>query len=197
MDGGENEVGTTADAVPDPSADSVLFPYDPTYRFGLTPLLRLPMIMFAVSTYTVPMGLYKGGRVAGLRYLAENTHRLPQTQQGWYFYHKTKNYVVMRDAIIESARYTARVGAFTGLLFGTEAALDAARGRIDFANTTVAAAVVGLIHSWAGKLSRAQSRSSVRMGARAGLAFGLCQDGVRYLNGYDVWYVDEVRHMLE
>jgi len=36
------------------------------------------------------IGLVRGSRAAGLRFLAENAHRPPTTVQGWYFYNKTK-----------------------------------------------------------------------------------------------------------
>ena len=133
-------------------SEHYLIPYDSNHRFGLNPILRLPIIFFVLSAYTVPMGLYRGGKIAGLRYLAENTHRLPRTQQGWYFYHKTKNYVVMKEAIIESCRYSLNTFKFALCFFGIEAGLDAARGTIDFLNTTASSCLVGLLYSFSSML---------------------------------------------
>ncbi|KAJ6599301.1 hypothetical protein DFH09DRAFT_902159 [Mycena vulgaris] len=61
-------------------------------------------ITVAPRLYTVPLGavllgamigVNRGARLASLRFLAENAHRTPTTQKGWYYYHKTKNYRVI------------------------------------------------------------------------------------------------------
>lgn len=56
------------------------------------------------------LGMFRGGRREGLRYLAENAHRAPTTLQGWYFYNKTKNYRVMLGAIKGAGADGIRLG---------------------------------------------------------------------------------------
>jgi hypothetical protein len=50
------------------------------------------------------VGMIRGGRTAGLRFLAENAHNPPKTLKGWYFYNKTKNYRMMWAGLREGAK---------------------------------------------------------------------------------------------
>ncbi|KAJ7047595.1 hypothetical protein C8F04DRAFT_937026 [Mycena alexandri] len=79
--------------------------------------------------YTVPLGavllgtvvgVNRGARLASLRFLAENAHRTPTTQKGWYYYHKTKNYRVILGALRGAARDGAYLGATTLAWVGIE-----------------------------------------------------------------------------
>jgi len=72
--------------------------------------------------YTVPLGavllgavigVNRGGRLASLRFLAENAHRTPKTQKGWYYYHKTRNYRVVLGALRGAVRDGGYLGAAT------------------------------------------------------------------------------------
>lgn len=60
--------------------------------------LNLPPRFFIVPTTAFAIGaligLRRDARLASLRFLAENAHRAPTTKEGWYYYHKTKNYKV-------------------------------------------------------------------------------------------------------
>ncbi|EJU06198.1 hypothetical protein DACRYDRAFT_92302 [Dacryopinax primogenitus] len=67
----------------------------------------IPGLLFALGAMT---GCIRGGRMAGLRFAAENTHRAPTTMEGWYFYQKTKNYRVILGSI--------KGGAWRGLQLG-------------------------------------------------------------------------------
>lgn len=53
------------------------------------------------------VGAYSGGRLRRLQFLAENSHRLPRTKAGWYFYLRERNYQVLKRA--------GQVGARNGL----------------------------------------------------------------------------------
>lgn len=66
-----------------------------------TRFLHVPTTAFVVGS---AIGMMRGGRVASLRFLAENAHRPPTTVQGWYFYKKTKNYKVMLGALKGAGR---------------------------------------------------------------------------------------------
>ncbi|KAF7352990.1 Non-specific serine/threonine protein kinase [Mycena venus] len=60
------------------------------YAFTISP--RLYTVPLGAVLLGTGIGLNRGGRLASLRFLAENAHRTPTTQKGWYYYHKTKNY---------------------------------------------------------------------------------------------------------
>ncbi|KAI0304201.1 hypothetical protein BC826DRAFT_982015 [Russula brevipes] len=64
------------------------------------------------------VGLVRGSRAAGLRFLAENAHRPPTTVQGWYFYNKTKNYKMMLGGLSKAGTDAAKLG-FTALAWVT------------------------------------------------------------------------------
>ncbi|KAI0307258.1 hypothetical protein B0F90DRAFT_1622340 [Multifurca ochricompacta] len=64
------------------------------------------------------IGLVRGSRAAGLRFLAENAHRPPTTVQGWYFYNKTKNYKMMLAGLSKAGTDAAKLG-FTALAWVT------------------------------------------------------------------------------
>lgn len=64
------------------------------------------------------IGLVRGSRAAGLRFLAENAHRPPTTVQGWYFYKKTKNYKMMLGGLSKAGTDAAKLG-FTALSWVT------------------------------------------------------------------------------
>ncbi|TFY83935.1 hypothetical protein EWM64_g51 [Hericium alpestre] len=56
------------------------------------------------------IGLVRGSRAAGLRFLAENAHRPPKTVKGWYFYNKTKNYKMILAGLSGAGSDGARLG---------------------------------------------------------------------------------------
>jgi len=90
-----------------------------------------------------------GAQNAGYRFRAENSHRLPTTEKGWYFYHKTKNYVVMQGAGKEGLRMAVKLGGWTGLFFLVEAAVDKNRGKKDmFSSLCAGMSVAGAFSLW-------------------------------------------------
>jgi len=72
------------------------------------------------------IGLVRGSRRAGLRFLAENAHRPPKTLQGWYFYRKTKNYKMMLGGLLEAGKHASRLGLTAIGWVGAEEALTRA-----------------------------------------------------------------------
>lgn len=77
-------------------------------RISVNPrFYQLPGVALLVGT---TIGLVRGSRQAGLRFLAENAHRAPKTLQGWYFYRKTKNYRMMLGGLQEAGRHATRLG---------------------------------------------------------------------------------------
>ncbi|TKY87084.1 hypothetical protein EX895_003761 [Sporisorium graminicola] len=70
----------------------------------------LPSTAFGLGLVS---GVLTSGKRAGLVFMAENAHRLPDTVQGWYFYSKTKNYKVLLGAAKGGLRQGARLGIWT------------------------------------------------------------------------------------
>ncbi|KAI8061015.1 hypothetical protein BC940DRAFT_322895 [Gongronella butleri] len=128
------------------------------------------------------IGAFMGGRHSALQYLAENAHRLPTTVQGWYFYHKTKNYRVMLGGIQRGTRYAAKTGGLCLLYGAIEAALDDVRGEADVVNSITAGMTTAALFSTATRLSRSSARYSLMFGALFGLATGGLADLHNYIS---------------
>ncbi|RKO97772.1 hypothetical protein CAUPRSCDRAFT_1779, partial [Caulochytrium protostelioides] len=59
-------------------------------------------------------GFAVGSRARGKRFLAENAHRLPTTQGGWYVYHQEKKSAMIRSGARSGVRMGLRFGAALG-----------------------------------------------------------------------------------
>jgi hypothetical protein len=82
-----------------------------------------PRFMYVTGTAVLvgtAIGIVRGGRVAGMRFLAENAHRPPTTVEGWYFYNKTKNYRVMLGGLKGAGADSVRLGLAAVGWVGTE-----------------------------------------------------------------------------
>ena len=55
-----------------------------SHRLSLPFVLRLPILVAVGGTAGGLLGLIHGANETGLRFRAENAHRLPTTQTGWY-----------------------------------------------------------------------------------------------------------------
>ncbi|KAG0169533.1 hypothetical protein DFQ28_003610 [Apophysomyces sp. BC1034] len=119
----------------------------PLGRAGLSTKPRLILMTSVGSFWGFAIGSYLGGRQSGLQYLAENAHRLPTTVQGWYFYHKTKNYRMMLGGVKRGARFATRTGALCLLYGALEAGLDDVRGEPDIFNSMTAGVTTGALFS--------------------------------------------------
>lgn len=53
-------------------------------------LQKLPDVLTVTLLTAVSTGMLKGGRKAGLRFTAENSHRKPRSKEGWYHYRKVR-----------------------------------------------------------------------------------------------------------
>src|SRR5258708_475959 len=73
----------------------------PVKRERRVSAMVLPVVCASAG---MALGVYRGGRMAGLRFLAENAHRAPETVKGWYFYNKTKNYRVVYGGLKEGGK---------------------------------------------------------------------------------------------
>jgi len=96
------------------------------------------------------LGVSHGARAAGLRFRAENAHRLPNTATGWYLYHKSKNYHIALGGVQEGLKMGTKIGFWVGSYFAIEEAVDRVRGgRADFVSSVVAGmSVAGGFSLW-------------------------------------------------
>ena len=96
------------------------------------------------------LGAAYGGKTAGLRFRAENAHRLPTSTKGWYLYHKSKNYHAMLQGVKEAGKMGSKVGFWAGGFFYLENVVDMIRGgRKDFLSTTMSGlTVAGAFSAW-------------------------------------------------
>jgi len=123
-------------------------------RIGLEPLKRITLITASASFWGFILGGVIGSRQSGMQYLAENAHRLPKTTEGWYFYHKKKNYRMIYGALSKGAVYSAKTGAMVALFEALEASADFYRGGADLFNSVGAGLASGSIFSVASKFFR-------------------------------------------
>ncbi|MCJ1398592.1 hypothetical protein MMC11_001792 [Xylographa trunciseda] len=136
------------------------------------------------------LGVSHGSQTAGLRFRAENAHRLPTSSTGWYLYHKSKNYHMMFGAIKEGLKMGSKVGFWVGGFFAVEEAIDRARGRVDFLSTVVAGlSVAGGLSAWH-RFPLLAAAKTAKIGLLSGLVFGLTQDALGLARGRRPFYVD-------
>ncbi|KAI8376561.1 uncharacterized protein BYT42DRAFT_575054 [Radiomyces spectabilis] len=162
-------------------------------RAGLAPKPRVILLTAVGSFWGFGIGSFLGGRQAGLQYLAENAHRLPTTVQGWYFYHKAKNYRMMLGGVKRGIRFAGKTGGLCLLYGALEASLDDLRGEADVVNSVTAGVSAGALFSALTKLTRGSFRYSILFGATFGLAAGGLSDIHRYVSGQPPSYVQWLR----
>jgi hypothetical protein len=168
--------------------------------------LLLTTAMSGLCGFT--LGSLSAGRLASLRFRAENAHRLPISQPGWYLYQKSKNYYKWRSGITEGLRKGGLVAAWSSLFFIVEESLDVFRGtwragrtvsemegvdeldihRIDrgvgscrdFWSSACAGMVTGGVWSAWHQFPISTASRTIRMGLVVGVGYGLFQDGMNY-----------------
>ncbi|KAG1350344.1 hypothetical protein G6F62_003302 [Rhizopus arrhizus] len=156
-------------------------------RAGLEEKPRVILMTTIGSLWGFGIGAFLGGRQSGLQYLAENAHKLPTTVQGWYFYHKTKNYKMMLGGMKKGMRYAGKTGGLCLLYGSLEAALDGARQEPDVLNSVAAGVMTGTIFSTLTKLSRGSFKYSIMFGATFGLVAGGLSDLHRFASGHQTY----------
>ena len=123
-------------------------------RFSLPFGVRLPIATTLSFVVGMGLGVSHGSQVAGLRFRAENAHRLPTTPTGWYLYHKSKNYQMAFGGVKEGFKMGAKVSVWTFGFFYIEDMFDRYRGTKDFINTVIASlSVAGVFSMWSMSLS--------------------------------------------
>jgi len=177
----------------------------PNERLSIPLLLRGPILMLASFSCGFSLGAANGGPKASYRFRAENAHRLPTTQTGWFLYHKSKNYHTMLGAAREGARYGSIVTGWATLFMVTEEVIDQSRGRIfargeddfasgqrDTASTVIASMSMAGIYSWKNGLDRFAAGRTARMALKYSLIYGLVQDLAATMRGNRPAYINWV-----
>lgn len=100
--------------------------------------IRFPAATAGAFLTGAVLGVSHGGKTAGMRFRAENSHRFPTTSTGWYLYHKSKNYHIMLGGIKEGLKMGSKIGFWAGSFFIVEEAVDEWRGQKDFLSTVIA-----------------------------------------------------------
>ena len=100
--------------------------------------VRFPAATAGAFLTGAALGVSHGGKTAGMRFRAENSHRFPTTPTGWYLYHKSKNYHVMLGGIKEGLKMGSKISIWGGSFFVVEQAVDEWRGTKDFLSTVIA-----------------------------------------------------------
>jgi len=164
-------------------------------RLSLSPSIRLPLITgLGLSVGTV-LGASYGSQMAGLRFRAENAHRLPTSEKGWYLYHKSKNIVSIVGGIKEGAKMGGTVAFWVGTFVTLEEAMDTFRGgyrRRDFLSTVMAAlATSGAFSLW-NRFPLPTAARTAKMALKIGLIYGLGQDVLSLSRGRSLAYVDHL-----
>lgn len=151
-------------------------------RLRLDPQSRIIFGTGLAAICGLTFGTARGAQISSLRFLAENAHRLPRTKGGWYFFHKRKNYVLLRDGINQGIVLAAKYGAAAYAFFSLEAIIDRSRGRKDFVSTTLSASSVGAAVAFIfARLPLRQACRSTLHFSLFGTVVGLMEDGLSYI----------------
>jgi hypothetical protein len=155
------------------------------------------------------LGASHSGHLAAMRFRAENAHRLPISQPGWYLYHKSKNYYKAREGIVVGVRRGIHLAAWTSIFFIVEESMDVFRGtwragrtlaemegvdeldmrdmhksvelQRDFWSSAGAGMVTGgLWSAWNG-FNMVTAAKTIRLGLVVGAAYGLGQEGITWV----------------
>ncbi|PLB45634.1 hypothetical protein P170DRAFT_478587 [Aspergillus steynii IBT 23096] len=159
-------------------------------RFGLKPDQRLPYIALATFGTGMGIGAFHGSQTASYRFRAENAHRFPTTNKGWFLYHKDKSNLRLVTAVKEGFKMGAKLGA-GALAFGFfEETVDKARNDRDFLSTVTAGLTFSGIYSVLARHDVYTAARTAKFGLKFGLAYGLLQDLLETLKGKQPKYVD-------
>ncbi|KAE8450663.1 hypothetical protein EG329_006007 [Mollisiaceae sp. DMI_Dod_QoI] len=159
-------------------------------RFSLPFPMRLTAATSLSFLTGIALGIPHGSQTAGLRFRAENAHRLPTTPTGWYLYHKSKNYNMALAGVKEGLRMGAKVSFWTAGFFSIEEMFDRYRGTKDFLNTVIASlSVAGGFSLW-NRFPVTTAARTAKTGLAIGLAYGLAQDAIAAAKGRRLAYVE-------
>ncbi|KAI0169985.1 hypothetical protein GGR52DRAFT_490753 [Hypoxylon sp. FL1284] len=165
-------------------------------RLSIPPLIRIPAAAITAFSLGMTLGLAHGSKMAGLRFRAENAHRLPTSTTGWYLYHKSKNYHLAYGGLREGAKVGARLSVLSTAMFCTENLFDVYRGTKDLFSTVMASLAVAGGFSFWNRFSAAETARTARKGLMFGIAYGAIQDVISLAKGRQVEYVNFIRRQI-
>ena len=129
-----------------------LFESDSPPRLGIAVEKRIPYAALSAFSTGLALGYYHGSNKAGLVFRAENAHRFPTTSNGWFQYHKTKNYISVVGGMKDGARLGFKLGAGALAFSLFEETVDYSRHyERDFLSTVTAGLSFSGIYSLLGK----------------------------------------------
>lgn len=175
----------------------------PNERLSIPFLIRVPLLLVSSATVGFSLGAAHGGPIAAYRYRAENAHRLPTTQTGWYLYHKSKNYHSILGGVKEGVKLGGVLCGWATIFVCCEEIVDRSRGRIfargdddiapgqrDAASTVVAAMSTAGIYSWKRGLDKFTAARTAKIALKYSLLYGLIQDVAASLRGNQPAYIN-------
>jgi hypothetical protein len=93
-------------------------------RLSFEPTGRILLGVVNAGVLGLLLGFNRSFGAAALRFRAENAHRLPKSQKGWYYYHRSKNYTALKTAVLQAPALGGRLGFWTGLFLVSEQSWD-------------------------------------------------------------------------
>ncbi|RAR02600.1 hypothetical protein DDE82_005688 [Stemphylium lycopersici] len=199
-------------SIPPSNSDPIAAPPPPKQPLSTAPRLGMPFDRRLLLTTTLSflsgftLGSLNAGHMASLRFRAENAHRLPISNPGWYLYHKSKNYYKWRYGIVDGLKKGTYIAAWSSVFFVVEESLDVFRGTwragrtmeemegvdeldlrrvdrgVDGSRDCVSSALAGMVTGglWSAwhQFPVSTAARTIRLGLVVGLGFGLGQDGL-------------------
>ncbi|KAJ5609761.1 hypothetical protein N7528_010328 [Penicillium herquei] len=168
-----------------------LFESDSPPRLGIDVEKRIPYAAFSGFVSGLALGYAHGSKRAGLVFRAENAHRFPTSSQGWFQYHKTKNYISIVGGVKDGAKLGLRLatGALAFSLF--EETVDYARhDERDFLSTVTAGLSFSGIYSLLSRHDLFTAARTAKLGLKLSLTYGLLQDALETAKGNRPRYLD-------
>jgi hypothetical protein len=198
MDGQTPSTPTNSTSQPLTDDIESLVPYDASNdRLSMSPSSRIIIGLMGGLFAGVAGGFLRGFNAATLRFMAENAHRKPSSQKGWYFYHRSKQQYSMVAGMKLAGRTGLVFSLLTGSFFILEDQFDRMRGgEKDVLSSVMAGTVTGGLYSVLRKERWAASGRILTAGFKGGLAVGALQDIVSLMKGRRISYVERVKGLL-
>jgi hypothetical protein len=95
-------------------------------RLSIPFIIRLPFMSLLAFSTGLFLGAVDASQMAGLVFRAENAHRLPSPtdRAGWYMYHRSKSYHMMKAGLREGILKGFGLAFTVGFFVTTEEAMD-------------------------------------------------------------------------
>jgi hypothetical protein len=150
------------------------------------------------NTFMASLG---GGIISGLvsarntslQYTAENAHKKPTTKQGWFYYHRTKNYKIIfnffRSSLFGSLKYGSLIGSF----FFLDVSFNMLEGEVRYFHSPLAGLAISSLFSFANRLPKSYSSTAKVYGLACGAAIYLNDYLKCYLRGVDLTYAEKYK----